>query len=311
MWWNPCSICCTARILSSSKSPLCDDFRASRTNCYYWRLGFTCSTAADKLQFLLSGSHCLRAFNRGFFHFFFGCFYLECAEISWYTEKCPFLVFFGTDDGNFIEKYSVTPSWQRTSLWQMIGVRIVLSSTYFKWHTSITVYLQRTSDRSNSHERRCSNRNLDDMHAIWGIYAICVFVWKWGPRPRTSSRCYHGNKSAAPFKKSIFVHPPRAPNCMQNLKGGWKFSFPKMFDSYRDFLITVIFGENDVNILATFPPIFAFRGCSSNFARLVCFSWTVWVRWTIWFNRTCRADLVKWSRKPASSVLVVSVGYTG
>ena len=99
--------------------------------------------------------------------------------------------------------------------------------------TSITVYLQRTSDRSNSHERRCSNRNLDDMHAIWGIYAICVFVWKRGPRPRTSSRCYHGNKSVAPFKKSIFVHPPRAPNCMQNLKGGWKFSFFKMLDSYR------------------------------------------------------------------------------
>ena len=26
--------CCTAEILSSSKSPLRDDFRASRTNCY-------------------------------------------------------------------------------------------------------------------------------------------------------------------------------------------------------------------------------------------------------------------------------------
>ena len=66
------------------------------------------------------------------------------------------------------------------------------------------------------------------------LFFCDVFVWKWGPRPQTSSRCYHGNKSAAPFKKSIFVHPPWAPNCMQNLKGGWKFSFPKMFDSYRD-----------------------------------------------------------------------------
>ena len=62
--------------------------------------------------------------------------------------------------------------------------------------------------------------------------------WKWGPRPRTSSRCYHGNKSAAPFKKSIFVHPPWAPSCMQNLKGGLKFSFPKMFDSYRDLFLS-------------------------------------------------------------------------
>ena len=33
--------------------------------------------------------------------------------------------FFGATDGNFIEKYSVTPSWQRTYLWQMTDVRIV------------------------------------------------------------------------------------------------------------------------------------------------------------------------------------------
>ena len=72
-------------------------------------------------------------------------------------------------------------------------------------------------------------------------YSVMYFVWKWGPRPQTSSRCYHGNKSAAPFKKSIFVHPPWAPNCMQNLKGGWKFSFPKMFDSYRDLFLTSIY----------------------------------------------------------------------
>ena len=58
-----------------------------------------------------------------------------------------------------------------------------------------------------------------------------------GPRPRTSSRCYHGNKSTATFKKGIFVHPPWVPNCMQNLKGGWKFLFPK-FDSYRDLFLT-------------------------------------------------------------------------
>ena len=33
------------------------------------------------------------------------------------------------------------------------------------------------------------------------------------------------------FKKDIFVHPPE---CLTaSLKGGWKFSFPKMFDSYR------------------------------------------------------------------------------
>ena len=45
-------------------------------------------------------------------------------------------------------------------------------------------------------------------------------------------------ESAATFKKGIFVHPPWVPNCMQNLKGGWKFSFPKLFDSYRDLFLT-------------------------------------------------------------------------
>ena len=33
-------------------------------------LGFTCSTAADKLRLILSDSRCLRAF-------FFGCFYFK------------------------------------------------------------------------------------------------------------------------------------------------------------------------------------------------------------------------------------------
>ena len=56
-------------------------------------------------------------------------------------------------------------------LWQMTGVRI---STCNRWHTSITVYLQRISDCSNSHERRCSTRNLDDMHTIWRYMLVVV-----------------------------------------------------------------------------------------------------------------------------------------
>ena len=34
------------------------------------QLGFTCSTAADKLRFILSDSQCLQAFNRSFPLFF-------------------------------------------------------------------------------------------------------------------------------------------------------------------------------------------------------------------------------------------------
>ena len=39
------------------------------------------------------------------------------------------------------------------------------------------------------------------------LFSCDVFVWKWGPRPRTSSRCYHGNKSAATFKRAFLCIP--------------------------------------------------------------------------------------------------------
>ena len=79
------------------------------------QLGFTCSTAADKLRFILSDFQCLRAFNRDFplflvVVFCFGCFYFRKRKSADIYEKYPFLVFFGATDGNFIEKYSVTPS---------------------------------------------------------------------------------------------------------------------------------------------------------------------------------------------------------
>ena len=37
-----------------------------------------------------------------------------------------------------------------------------------------------------------------------------------------------------------FLCIPRVPNCMENLKGSWKFSFPKLFDSYKDSFLTAI-----------------------------------------------------------------------
>ena len=61
-----------------------------------------------------------------------------CSDFNSLTE-CPFLVFFGATDGNFMEKYNVTPSWQSVCLWQLTGVRKFVdqpTSTCFKWHTS-------------------------------------------------------------------------------------------------------------------------------------------------------------------------------
>ena len=79
-----------------------------------------------QVTMILSESQCLRAFNRGFPLFIFRLFLLQSARKSAdIYEKYQFLVFFGATDRNFREKYSVTPSWQRTCLWQMTGVRIV------------------------------------------------------------------------------------------------------------------------------------------------------------------------------------------
>ena len=71
------------------------------------QLGFTCSTAADKLRFIPLDSQCLRAFNQGFF--LFCCFYFRFSGnlLTFIHEKYLFPVFFVATDGNFMEKYSV------------------------------------------------------------------------------------------------------------------------------------------------------------------------------------------------------------
>ena len=73
------------------------------------QLGFICSAAADKLRFMLLDFQCLRAFNQGF-PLFFWFFYFRKRKSADIYEKYPFPVFFGATDGNFKEKYSVTPS---------------------------------------------------------------------------------------------------------------------------------------------------------------------------------------------------------
>ena len=55
----------------------------------------------------------------------------------------------------------------------------------------------------------------------------------------TNIQCYHGNKEETTLTKVIFEHPPWRPICMQNMKGGQKFSFSTFLDSYRELLLTV------------------------------------------------------------------------
>ena len=91
-----------------------------------------------------------------------------------------------------------------------------------------------------------------------------VFVWKWGPRPRTSSRCYHGNKSAANFKKGIFVHPPWVPTYMQNLEGGLK-----IFISQDVWFLQRLVLNNDTIF------IYSVKHCSWTILRNWFYSWEV------------------------------------
>ena len=138
------------------------------------QLGFTCSTTADKLRFILSNSQCLRAFNPGFPLFFWFNFFkiFVLLENAWKSadryEKYPFLVFFEATDGNFTEKYIITSSWERTCLWQMTSVRIVLcrSANFNMFQMTYKYYSVSPEDLGLL---KFPWKNLDDMLTIWGI----------------------------------------------------------------------------------------------------------------------------------------------
>ena len=107
-------------MITALVSALCKEMPMS-FKLIWLQLGFICSAAADKLRFLLLDFQC----SIKVFPFLFWFFYFRKRKSADIYEKYPFPVFFGATDGNFMEKYSVTPSWQRTCLWQMTGVRIV------------------------------------------------------------------------------------------------------------------------------------------------------------------------------------------
>ena len=63
-----------------------------------------------------------------------------------------------------------------------------------------------------------------------------VFVWKWRLGHEQVAVVTMATRVLRPLKKA-FLCIPLSAYCMQNLKGGWKFSFPKMFDFYRDLFL--------------------------------------------------------------------------
>ena len=182
------------------------------------------------------------------FFFFFGCFYFRKRKSADIYEKYPFLVFFGATDGNFIEKYSVTPSWQRTYLWQMTGVRIVsCRSADFKMFQMTYKYNSVSSEDFGLLKFPWKKVQ----HSEFGWYAHdlrYIFVLTSSCPPW---RLINLQQPTCNLQKGHFCAFPWASNWMQNLKGGWKFSFPKMFDSYRDlFLIIIKLSEKLIKTLS-------------------------------------------------------------
>ena len=55
------------------------------------QLGFTCSTAADKLRFILLDSQCLQALSHGFPLFFLAAFTSESGNLLTYMKNIHFL----------------------------------------------------------------------------------------------------------------------------------------------------------------------------------------------------------------------------
>ena len=107
--------------------------------------------------------------------------------------------------------------------------------------------------------------------SFWFHSFFCdVFVWKWGSRPRTSSRCYHGNKSAATFKNGIFVYSPWAPNYMQNLKGGLKM-FISQDVWFLQRLVLKAYNRHFLAIYRTWHPrMYCWLSCFQRFPVMLC-----------------------------------------
>ena len=71
------------------------------------QLGFTCSTAADKLRFILSDSQCLRAFDQSFPLFFF--------LVVFTSESGNLLTFMKNIDFSSSLERPMETSWRNTA----------------------------------------------------------------------------------------------------------------------------------------------------------------------------------------------------
>ena len=121
------------------------------------------------------------------------------------------------------------------------------TSTCFKWHTSITVYLQRTSGCSNSHERRCGTQNLwkgyeskstlemnvyeiffSDFQCNKYFTLFCgVFVWKWGPGLEQAAVVTMATTVLPPLKRACLGIPPECLTACKIWRGVENFHFPR------------------------------------------------------------------------------------
>ena len=115
------------------------------------------------------------------------------------------------------------------------------------------------------------------------LFFCDVFVWKWGPRPQTSSRCCHGNKSAANFEKRIFVHPPECLTVCKIWRGVENFYFlrcliliQRLVLNDKNYVVDPLYFFKDLNPLT--PKVsykfgeFGIRSTNNNLIEILLYS---------------------------------------
>ena len=143
------------------------------------QLGFKCSAAADKLRFILLGSQYLRTLNQAFPFFFLVVFTSECAEIHVHFSSClgrPMETSWRNAASRHRDNVHVYDKWP---VWGEFRVDQP-TSTCLKWHTSITVYLQRTPDRLKFPWKKVQHSESGwYAHDLWYMFVVTSSSPSW------------------------------------------------------------------------------------------------------------------------------------
>ena len=79
------------------------------------------------------------------------------------------------------------------------------------------------------------------------LFFCDVFAWKWGPGLEQAAVVTMATRVLRPLKRAFVCIPPERLTACKIWRGGWKFSFPKMFNSYRDLFLNAYLSYPDIS----------------------------------------------------------------